>query len=80
MRRTRVRLLLALGFATFVGAVVLGWVNGQSPKQVATAKGPVDAAFAGTAVSSTKATSSPEKMFGYARPVRVSPLRTMRAR
>ncbi len=70
MRRTPIKLLLALGSAIVVTAVVFGSANGSSTQQVAATHGSADSVAAGTLVSS-KATSSPAKMHGYATPVRV---------
>ena len=78
MRRTRIKLLVALGSAIAVTAVVFGSANGSSTQQAAATHGSADSVVAGTLVSS-KATSSPEKMHGYATPVRVPALRTLKS-
>ncbi len=48
MRRTRVKLLLALGSAIAVTAVVFGSANGSSTSVAAPAQGSIDSAVAAT--------------------------------
>jgi len=89
VRRTRVKLLLALGSAIAVTAVVFGSANGSSTSVAAPAQGSIDSAIApaqgsiDSAVASTpkagKTGSSPAKMHGYATPHRIPPLRTLKA-
>ena len=77
MRRTRVKVLLALGSALAVTAVVFGSANGSSTSLAVPAQGSVDSAVAGTPESG-KAVSSPAKLHGYATPVRIPPLRNLK--
>ena len=76
MRRTPIKLLLALGSAIAVTAVVFGSANGSSTQQVAATLMARPTASSPARSSRVKATSSPEKMHGYATPVRVPALRT----
>ena len=77
MRRTRVKVLLALSSAIAVTAVVFGSANGSSTSLAAPAQGSIDSAIAGTPEAG-KAVSSPAKLHGYATPVRIPPLRNLK--
>src|SRR5262245_42773887 len=77
MQKGRVRLVLALGLAVFIAAAAFASARGSSTGPVAVANGSADS-IAGTPVSSTKGTSSPEHMYGYATPHRIPPLRTLK--
>jgi hypothetical protein len=70
--------VFALGTAMLIAAVAFGSARGSGTQQVAVAQGSPDS-VAGTPVSSKAAKSSPEKMYGYATPVRVPALRTVKA-
>jgi hypothetical protein len=79
VRRTRVRLLLALGSAIAVTAVIFGSANGSSTSVAAPpAQGSIDSAFGVTPKAGKTVSSSPAKMHGYATPHRIPPLRNLK--
>src|SRR5512132_2236523 len=78
MRRVQGKILLTLGSGLFVAALAFGPAKNSNPPRASLSAGSPDTPVVGAPAAS--ATSSPSKRVGIAQPVRIPPLRTLKAK